>query len=169
MRLPDPRDTGSNNPGATNVLRYGGKKAAIIALSGDIFKGFLPVILAQQLSLDVVWICAIALAAFLGHLYPLYFSFKGGKGVATALGILLAICPWAGLGTLLTWLLIFGLTRLSSLAALAAALLSPAYIWFFLNDINYLIISTLLSILLFWRHRSNIVRLVQGQEHRFTK
>ena len=127
--LPDPRKHGSGNPGATNMLRTGRKSAAALTLIGDMAKGGLAVYLARyfgaQYGVEMVATYGAAVAVFLGHLYPVFFGFKGGKGVATALGVLLAISPWLGLATLASWLIVFALTRISSLAALTAATLAP--------------------------------------------
>lgn len=167
--LPDPRTVGSGNPGATNVLRSGKKLAAALTLIGDTGKGWLAVWLAMSNGLDPWLICLIALAVFIGHLYPLYYGFKGGKGVATALGILLAFSPWVGLLALLTWAITFGIWRYSSLASLTAAGLAPIYVIIFLDYKGYMVTSVLMSLLLFWRHRGNIRKLVQGNEAGFGK
>lgn len=167
--LPDPRTVGSGNPGATNVLRSGKKLAAALTLIGDTAKGWLAVWLAMHYALDAWLICLIALAVFIGHLYPLYYGFKGGKGVATALGILLAFSPWVGLLALLTWAITFGIWRYSSLASLTAAGLAPIYVIIFLDYKGYMVTSVLMSLLLFWRHRGNIRKLVQGNEAGFGK
>jgi len=164
--LPDPRTTGSQNPGATNVLRVGNKTAAAVTLFGDVFKGWLPVALAKGMGGGSMIVAATALAAFLGHLYPLFFGFKGGKGVATALGVLTGI-HW-GMGVLLaaTWLLMAKLTRISSLSALIASALSPLYAFLLLGDATTTGLVAVMSVLLFWRHRSNIQRLLRGEEDR---
>lgn len=166
MGLPDPRSEGSRNPGATNVLRYGGKKAAAITLLGDFLKGLLPVLLARLLSVDESVVAATAMAAFLGHLYPLYFGFHGGKGVATALGVFLALAWPVALALVLTWLLMAKLFKISSLAALTAAVLAPLYTWLFVPGTIYLSLSIVIALLLLWRHRGNIQRLLGGAEGR---
>lgn len=169
MGLPDPRTVGSKNPGTTNVLRIGGKKAAFITLLGDLLKGFIPVLLARWYNLSDFGVAAVAFAAFIGHLYPIYFSFKGGKGVATALGCLLAISPAAGLCCVVTWVLIAVVTRYSSLAALITSILAPVYIWFFTEDKNYIMVAALMTAFLIYRHRANIAHLLAGTEHKIGK
>jgi glycerol-3-phosphate acyltransferase PlsY len=129
MGLPDPRTQGSGNPGATNVLRLGNKKAAVFTLLGDSIKGLLPVLLARILGIPATGQALVALAAFLGHLYPIFFGFRGGKGVATALGVLLGLAPVLGLGAAATWLVVFSITHISSVSALTAAFLAPLYAW----------------------------------------
>src|SRR3569833_2803763 len=129
LGLPDPRTQGSRNPGATNVLRFGGKKAAAIVLVGDSVKGLLPVLVAQWLRVDDNVLAAVGLAAVLGHLYPLFFGFHGGKGVATAFGVLLGIAWPVALAAVATWLLVAKIFRIASLAALIAALLAPLFLW----------------------------------------
>lgn len=166
LGLPDPREEGSKNPGATNVLRLGGKKAAIITLLGDTAKGLAPVLLAQGLGTETGILAAAGFAAFLGHLYPVFFGFKGGKGVATALGVLTGFSWVTGLAVLSTWLLVAAVSRISSLAALIAALLAPAYVWFWLKSPTLGWVTALMSILLFWRHRTNIQRILSGEERR---
>ena len=171
--LPDPRSHGSGNPGATNMLRTGRKSAAALTLFGDLAKGWLAVYLARhfgaQYEVEALATYGAAVAVFLGHLYPVFFGFKGGKGVATALGILLAISPWLGLATLLTWLIVFGLTRTSSLAALSAAALAPVYVGYLIGGTLPIFALTLISLLIFWRHRGNIRRLLTGEEGRVAK
>ena len=167
--LPDPLTVGSGNPGATNVLRSGKKLAAVLTLLGDAAKGWLPVWLARVYGLAPEVVCWIALAVFLGHLYPVFYRFKGGKGVATAVGILLAFSPaLAGLA-LLSWLAVFALTRFSSLAALTAAALAPGFAWLLLPQVGYIIVVFVLSLLLICRHRSNIRKLLDGSEAGFGK
>ena len=167
--LPDPRTVGSGNPGATNVLRSGKKAAAALTLLGDAAKGWLPVWLAIHHELSHWIVCAVALAVFLGHLYPLYYRFQGGKGVATALGVLLAISPWLGLCVLLTWLLAFALWRYSSLAALVAAGMAPVYALLLLDHGVYAAMALVLALLMFWRHRDNVRKLLNGTEAGFGK
>jgi acyl phosphate:glycerol-3-phosphate acyltransferase len=162
--LPDPRQEGSKNPGATNVLRLGGKKAAVITLLGDAIKGLLPVLLAKYLGVSADVLAAVGLAAFLGHLYPIFFGFKGGKGVATALGVLTGFSPWVGLAVLSTWLLMAFISKISSLSALTAALLSPVYLWFILRSEVLVGAGIAMALLLVSRHRANIVRLIKGEE-----
>lgn len=164
MGLPDPRSEGSRNPGATNVLRYGGKKAAAITLFGDMLKGLLPVLLGQAVGVDKSVLAAIAMAAFLGHLYPLFFGFKGGKGVATAFGVLLGLVWPVALAVLATWLVMAKVFKISSLSALTAAILTPFYTWWLTPENVYISLSIAISILLLWRHRSNIQRLASGAE-----
>ncbi len=164
--LPDPRTTGSYNPGATNVLRIGSKQAAAVTLLGDVLKGFLPVVLARWFEADPAIAAAAGLAAFFGHLYPVFFGFQGGKGVATALGVLTGI-HW-GLGLLLagTWLVVAKLSKISSLAALTAALLSPLYAYWIVHIPWITAMVTVMAGWLIFRHRDNIRRLLHGEEDR---
>ena len=166
--LPDPRTFGSKNPGATNVLRTGKKLAAALTLLGDGAKGWLAVFLAMRLApangLDETVVAASAVAVFLGHVYPVFFSFQGGKGVATVLGILLALNPWLGLSALATWLLATAVWRISSLSALIAAVLTPFYGWFWLKSDLLVVTVAVVSLLLMWRHKSNIQNLFSGKE-----
>lgn len=165
--LPDPRTYGSQNPGATNVLRSGKKSAAALTLLGDAAKGTVAVLLAQHLAPEnYTLIAAVALAVFLGHLFPVFLRFKGGKGVATALGVLLALNLWLGLACLATWLLVALVFRLSSLSALLAALATPVYAYLFGLPREYLLVATVLSLLLIWRHKGNIQNLLAGKESR---
>jgi glycerol-3-phosphate acyltransferase PlsY len=164
MGLPDPREQGSGNPGATNVMRFGGKKAAGITLLGDSLKGLLPVYGAILWGLPTEIIALTGLAAFLGHLYPVFFGFQGGKGVATSVGVLLGFSPLLGLGVIATWLLIYKLSKISSLSALIASTLSPLYAWFIVGDLNIVIAAAVMTVLLLWRHKANIQRLLAGEE-----
>ena len=169
MGLPDPHSYGSGNPGATNVLRTGSKAAAVLTLLGDAAKGYLTVILARALvGVDIdSWVLpAVAVAAFIGHLFPVFHGFKGGKGVATALGILLAINWVLGLTTLSTWLIVAVFLRYSSLAALITALFSPVYFVFLFGIQPMALAILLMSVLLIWRHRANIKNLLNGTEGR---
>lgn len=164
MGLPDPRTQGSNNPGATNVLRIGGKKAAALTLLGDTLKGIIPVLIARLAGLDEMGLALVAIAAFLGHLYPVFFGFKGGKGVATAFGVILVISPWVSLALLATWLtMAYGL-KISSLSALTAAVLAPFYIWLIEASNTYIMMGFFISIFLLIRHKSNIQNLLAGKE-----
>jgi glycerol-3-phosphate acyltransferase PlsY len=169
LGLPDPRQAGSQNPGATNVLRLGGKKAAALTLLGDLLKGLLPVLLARLMGLPAWGVALVASATFLGHLYPVYFGFRGGKGVATTLGILLALSPYLGLATLATWLLVFAASRVSSLSALLATIAAPFYAWFLLASPSSRWLVVVLALWVLWRHRSNIQRLLRGQEGAFRR
>jgi glycerol-3-phosphate acyltransferase PlsY len=164
MNLPDPRVEGSRNPGATNVLRIGGKKPAIITLVGDALKGFIPVLIAHLAGFNPFALSLVAFAAFLGHLYPVFFKFEGGKGVATYIGGLLALSPLAGLCWIGTWLSVALMFRFSSVAAFAASLLAPVFVWYFTDSFNAAYVFVLMSILVFYRHRSNMVHLWQGTE-----
>jgi acyl phosphate:glycerol-3-phosphate acyltransferase len=167
--LPDPRTVGSGNPGATNVMRSGKKSAAVLTLLGDAGKGGLAVWLAQYYGLSQGWECAVALAVFTGHFYPVFYGFKGGKGVATAAGILLAISPWLGLSVLATWIMAFFMWRVSSLSALIASGFAPVYAaaFFGFNLVTGTVL--VLSVLLVWRHRTNIRKLLDGTESGFGK
>jgi glycerol-3-phosphate acyltransferase PlsY len=169
MGLSDPRKQGSRNPGATNVLRIGGKKAALITLLGDLLKGVIPVLVARELGFDTNALALIAFAAFLGHLFPLFFRFEGGKGVATALGCLIALNWPTSLCWGATWLIIALLFRYSSLASLTASLLAPLYIWLLTQNNAYAISISVMSLLLFVRHKQNIRNLLTGKESRIGK
>ena len=164
MRLPDPRSCGSKNPGATNVLRSGSKAAAILTLAGDAAKGWLAVWLAFRYAPQAAPFAA--LAVFVGHLFPLYHRFHGGKGVATAAGVLLGIDWRVGLATLVTWLVIAFFLRYSSLAALVAAAFAPFAVALVLGINPFFVVVCVMSGLLAWRHRENIARLIAGTESR---
>ncbi|MEJ2105893.1 MAG: glycerol-3-phosphate 1-O-acyltransferase PlsY [Acidiferrobacteraceae bacterium] len=169
MHLQDPRTVGSGNPGATNVLRYGGKRAAVVTLIGDTLKGVMAVVLARFLTQDPVVLAAVMGSVFLGHLYPVFFGFKGGKGVATALGAYLGFDPVIGGLLALTWLVVAVVTRYSSLSALVAAALSPIFVWWRHPVPAVVAISVAVAALLYWRHRQNIRRLIAGTETRIGK
>jgi glycerol-3-phosphate acyltransferase PlsY len=170
MRLPDPRSFGSGNPGATNVLRSGRKAAAALTLLGDALKGWVAVVLARMLApqfgLDESIALLCALAVFIGHLFPVYFGFKGGKGVATAFGVLVGLNPWLGLASLVTWLLMAGVFRISSLAALTTAALAPVYAGLLMGWGNTVLVALVIALLLVYRHKSNLIKLISGQEAR---
>ncbi len=166
MGLPDPRTEGSNNPGATNVLRLGGKKAAAITLLGDSLKGFIPVLTSNLLQVEPLILAGVALAAFLGHCYPVFFGFKGGKGVATALGCQFGLGWQIGGAIALIWLFMAKVVRISSLSALVSMALAPLVVWLFWPAPELVIMQVVMSIILFWRHRSNIQRLLSGEEGR---
>jgi glycerol-3-phosphate acyltransferase PlsY len=168
--LADPRTYGSKNPGATNVLRSGNKAAAALTLFGDGFKGWLAVWLAHkygpQFGIDDSGIALVALAVFVGHLWPVFFRFVGGKGVATALGVLLGLNPWLGLATLVTWLVVAYAFRYSSLAALIASVFAPFYYGLLFGTDAQLLAVLVMSGLLIYRHRKNISNLMTGKESR---
>ena len=164
--LPDPRTEGSGNPGATNVKRIAGSKLAALVLVIDIVKGSLPVLLAVLLGLSETWLALVALAAFLGHLYPIFFQFQGGKGVATALGGFIVLSPLLTVAVVSTWIMTFIVTRISSLSAIIAALFAPLYAFIWINDQMAHSIITVMAALLLYRHRSNIQRLLAGKESR---
>ncbi|QPK63106.1 glycerol-3-phosphate 1-O-acyltransferase PlsY [Methylomonas sp. LL1] len=164
MGLVDPRENGSGNPGATNVMRIGGKKAAAITLAGDALKGLVPVLLGQALGVDSLVLSLIVFAAFLGHLYPVFFGFKGGKGVATSLGVTLGVHWLLGFAVLGTWIVVYKIGKISSLAALVAATLAPVFVWLIVGDVSLLVTFVLISLILLWRHKGNIQRLLAGQE-----
>ena len=167
LGLPDPRSSGSNNPGATNVLRSGSRVGAALTLLGDAAKGWLPVFVALQLGYFPSWMIGlIGLAAFLGHLYPVFFGFKGGKGVATALGVVLAINPLVALMLLITWVAVALILRISSLAGLIAAALAPVYLALLAPDPWLIATLVLMTLILFARHAANIRRILQGAEPR---
>jgi acyl phosphate:glycerol-3-phosphate acyltransferase len=163
MGLPSPRSVGSGNPGATNVLRLGNKKAAGLTLAGDVLKGILPVLIGHALHFSNETLCWVAFAAILGHIFPIFFGFKGGKGVATAMGAFFAVNFLLGLATGATWLIIAGLFRMSSLASIIAILLTPAYAYFLLGEASVLPLS-LIALLIVIRHRSNIARIMKAKE-----
>jgi len=174
MRLPDPHTYGSGNPGATNVLRTGNKLAAALTFIGDALKGYLAVMLARVLLGDTSltstlssWVlCGVVLAVFLGHLFPIFHGFKGGKGVATACGILFGVNVILGLATLSTWIIVAVFLRYSSLAAIAAAIFGPLYFVFLFGFQPMGIALLVVCLLLIWRHRSNIRNLMNGTESR---
>lgn len=168
--LPDPRTVGSGNPGATNVLRSGKKLAALFTLLGDALKGWLPVWFALQSDMLMWVVSAVGIAVFLGHLFPIYFKFKGGKGVATALGVLLAVSVWLALTAMVTWLVVFVWSRYASLASIVAAMMAPIYAYYFLLPYkDYMFMVFVIAILLIWRHRVNIQKLFAGTESGFGK
>ncbi|HQU62730.1 MAG: glycerol-3-phosphate 1-O-acyltransferase PlsY [Nitrosomonas sp.] len=170
FRLPDPRTYGSKNPGATNVLRSGKKSAAVLTLIGDAGKGWLAIALAQ--SQAAVWhlgdeaVAVAALAVFIGHIFPVFLRFQGGKGVATAVGVLLGLKVLLGLLAIATWIAVAVISRYSSLSALIAALLSPVYAYLIFNASLHTLTVSLMALLLIWRHQSNIVNLLTGKESR---
>lgn len=171
--LPDPRSYGSGNPGATNVLRSGKKAAAVLTLLGDAAKGWVAVFVTMQFAphdeQGALLIAAVALAVFLGHIFPVFLRFQGGKGVATALGVLLALSVWLGLCALVTWLAVALLFRFSSLAALTAAAGAPVYALMLGLPHEWVLASGIMSLLLIWRHRGNIRNLMAGKESRIGK
>ncbi|BDT71482.1 putative glycerol-3-phosphate acyltransferase [Comamonadaceae bacterium OS-4] len=178
MGLNDPRTYGSKNPGATNVLRSGSKAAAVVTLLLDAVKGWLPVAAiqwwGQPYGLGEGTMALAGFAAFIGHLYPVFFKFVGGKGVATAMGVLVATSGWLALATGLTWLIVAYAFRYSSLASLVAALFAPAYYAFgdgvaWITDRNLLLSTAVMSMFLIWRHSENISRLVKGTESKLGK
>ena len=164
MQLPDPRTYGSRNPGATNVLRTGKRVAAALTLAGDAGKGWLAVWLAQLYAPEVAALAG--LAVFLGHLFPLFHRFKGGKGVATAAGVLSGLDLWLGLGSLATWIVIAAFFRYASLASLVAALFAPFFAWYIGLSYDVLLVVAGIAALLVWRHKGNIGRLLAGTESR---
>jgi acyl phosphate:glycerol-3-phosphate acyltransferase len=167
--LGDPRTQGSGNPGATNILRLGSKRLAALVLLGDALKGFLPVVWACSMGVSPWVIAGVGLAAFGGHLYPVFFGFRGGKGVATALGVLLGFSWVLALGVVGIWLWVFWYWRISSLAALCAAVFAPVFAWWLLPETATSIAVTLMTACLLWRHRANIRRLLSGQERSLGK
>jgi glycerol-3-phosphate acyltransferase PlsY len=168
--LPDPRTVGSGNIGATNVARSGKKSAAILTLLGDVFKGWLPVWLALQSNMLMWVVASVGLAVFFGHLYPIFHKFKGGKGVATALGVMLGVSLPLWVSTLLVWVVVFAVWRISSLSAIVAAALAPVLAWVFLSPYpDYVWMVLVMSVFLVWRHKSNIQKILAGTEAGFKK
>lgn len=167
-RLPDPRTEGSRNPGATNMIRVGGRLWAAVTLIGDVLKGLLPVLAARTLGIDETGLALVGLAAFMGHLWPVFFGFRGGKGVATALGVLIALSWPTAAAASATWLCVAALFRFSSVSALAAAFLAPFFYWWFeLPPAGALGTIIAMNLLLILRHHSNIAKLARGEESRF--
>jgi glycerol-3-phosphate acyltransferase PlsY len=170
MGMPDPRSYGSRNPGATNVLRTGKKLAAALTLLGDAGKGLVAVLVARaylgETAAEGYDIPLVGLAAFVGHLYPVFHRFQGGKGVATAAGVLLGFDVWLGLATIVTWIAIAVFFRLSSLAALIGSIFAPLYAWWLFGLRPVLAAVIAIALLLVWRHRENIARLIAGEETR---
>lgn len=169
MGLEDPRKTGSNNPGATNVLRHGGKKAAIITLLGDMLKGLIPVLLIIQFQADTLTVALVGLFALLGHIFPVYYGFKGGKGVATYYGVILGINWLIGLIAIAIWLIMAALLKISSLSALISIFLTPFILWHFSQSVELTSSVALMSMLVFWRHKKNIKSLLQGSEEKISE
>ena len=165
MGLPDPRTDGSGNPGTTNVLRLGGKPAALLTLTGDMLKGVIPVLLAREYGMSDVLLSAVGIAAFLGHLYPVFFRFEGGKGVATALGVMLTLHWGLGVAVVLLWVAGFALTRISSVGAITAFIAAPFLASWLMPEAMLGVVG--MSILLLARHKTNIVSLLKGTERRF--
>ncbi|MCK4841960.1 MAG: glycerol-3-phosphate 1-O-acyltransferase PlsY [Methylococcales bacterium] len=164
MGLDDPRESGSGNPGATNVMRIAGKKAAAITLFGDALKGFIPVLIAKIMAVDSLILSLVVFAAFMGHLYPVFFGFKGGKGVATTLGLTLGVTWVLGVVVSGTWFIIYKISKISSLSALVAAVLTPLYVWYIVDDQYLIAVFIVIPVILLWRHRDNIQRLLVGEE-----
>jgi len=169
MGKKDPRTLGSQNPGATNVLRYAGKKAAAITLLGDVLKGLLPIAIGHYLDLSWGWLILIGIAAFLGHLYPVFFGFKGGKGVATALGVYFGLNPIVGAVVGITWLIAALLFNTSSLSALIATLLAPLYFFWVTGSIDLFLGLIVITVFIYWRHRANIMKIIDGTESKISK
>ncbi len=174
MGIEDPRNTGSRNPGATNVLRHGGKKAAIITLLGDMLKGLIPVLVVSrlqvyQLQTDTLIIALVGLFALLGHIFPVYYGFKGGKGVATYYGVILGMNLIAGLIAVAIWFGMAAIVKISSLSALVSIFFTPFILWYFSQSVELTSAVAVMSILVFWRHKQNIKSLLQGSENKIGK
>jgi len=166
MRLPDPRTYGSGNIGATNVLRSGSRPAAVLTLAGDAAKGWVAVLVARELDLAVELVAIVGFAAFVGHVFPVWLRFRGGKGVATAAGVLIAFDWRLGIAAVATWLVVAATTRYSSLGAILAALVAPAAAWWLVGPGALLYAVAAMSVVLIARHRANIAKLVRGEESR---
>ena len=169
MGLPDPRSQGSNNPGATNVLRIGGKKAAVITLLGDALKGLIPMLVCHALDVSALIFALTGMAAFLGHLYPVFFGFKGGKGVATAMGVQFGLSWMIGASVAGIWLFMAKVLNISSLAALVSMVLAPLFVWIFWPAPELIVMQSVMSLILVWRHRRNIRNLLSGEEGKISK
>jgi glycerol-3-phosphate acyltransferase PlsY len=171
MSLEDPRMYGSHNAGATNVMRSGNKKAAAITLLGDLLKGLLVILIARYIFVktpggeSIVALCGIFVV--IGHIFPIFFKFKGGKGVATAIGVLLGFNIFLALLLAATWLLVFKISKISSLAALIASALAPVYAYSLMGNNSYFGATTFIAIIILWKHKSNIIRLLNNQEQKF--
>lgn len=163
LGLPDPRTQGSQNPGATNVLRFGGKSAAIYTLLGDLLKGLVAVLIARLFGIEGVWLALVGFAAFIGHIYPVFFQFQGGKGVATAFGVLLGLSAPVAIISAITWIIVLVFSRYSSLAAVATAIFTPIYVVLF-GQYGYFFPVLVMCGILVWRHWGNIERLRAGTE-----
>ena len=168
MGLPDPRTQGSNNPGATNVMRIGGKRPAAITLLGDSLKGLVPLLAAHALDVAPAVFALTGLAAFLGHIYPVFFGFQGGKGVATALGVQFGLSWMIGAGVAAIWLVTGYVVKISSLSALVSMALAPLVVWLVWPEPALILMQIAITALMFWRHRSNIRKLIDGTEDRMT-
>jgi len=166
MGLEDPRKVGSNNPGATNVLRHGGKKAAFITLLGDMLKGLVPVLLVLQFQNDDLTIALVGMLALLGHIFPIYYGFKGGKGVATFYGVILGTNWLVGVIAITIWLSVAYLFKISSLSAMVSIFFTPFILWHFSHSTELTVTVVLMSMLILWRHRSNIKSLMHGAEEK---
>jgi len=169
MGLADPRTQGSNNPGATNVLRIGGKKAAAVTLFGDWLKGVIPMLIAHWLEAGTTVLAACGLAVFMGHLYPVFFGFRGGKGVATALGVQFGLAWPIGLAVAGVWLFVAKVVNISSLSALVSMALAPVVIWLLRPDPWLIGMQVIVTVMLFWRHRGNIRNILSGSEGRISE
>lgn len=169
MGYDDPRQGGSGNPGATNVKRLYGNKPAAIALIGDMLKGVLPVVGAHLLGLSPEAIILVGFAAFIGHLYPVFFGFHGGKGVATMLGVMFGLSLPIGLAVGATWLFVAKVLKISSASALVATALAPVYIYFISGEISWVGLTAVMTVMLFWRHKGNIQRMINGEEDSIKK
>ena len=166
LGLPDPRSYGSGNPGATNVLRTGRKLAALLTLAGDGGKGWLAVFLAVRYGPDAIAVAGCALGVFLGHLFPVFLRFKGGKGVATAAGVLFALDPWLGIAAAATWLVVAIFSRYASLASIVAGVVAPVCAFFMSVQASAVLALALIGALIVWRHRGNILNLAAGRERK---
>lgn len=173
MKMDDPRNYGSNNAGATNVMRSGNKKAAAFTLLGDLLKGLIVVLVARFLmrGIDggdaIVGICGVL--AVIGHIFPIFFKFKGGKGVATAIGVLLGFSPILALLVVVSWFVVFKFTRVSSLSAILATFLSPLYAYVLFQNTSYFGATLMIAVIVIFKHQSNIVRLIKGEEASFKR
>tara|TARA_R110002096_G_scaffold231516_1_gene421250 strand:- start:596 stop:1198 length:603 start_codon:yes stop_codon:yes gene_type:complete len=169
LQLPDPRNLGSGNPGATNMLRTGNKKAAALTLTGDLLKGLIPLLIARGLGFDLLVLCLMGMAATIGHMYPVYYQFRGGKGVATTIGVLLGIHWLLAIIWVAIWISTAKLTSYSSLAALVATTLIPVIAYFMQQPAMVLYLTGGIAILVIWRHQTNIKNLLAGKESKIGK